>query len=708
MSLLLPERLQEVSVFVFERDLEAVTEAILRSEAMHLEEVESETWSPQRRWAELAARAGGVARRADELADELGTGAVATGRAATRRAVRGGARGTGARGTGAMDTGAMDTGSRGMRAVGTGAMDTGATAGAAARPPRRRGMPAVPAGDALDEPVRPSAELPALEAELRVLEAKAASWRGRAKGNAVQEEAARVARAQLELLRPVEAPVESLRDLKHQHLVLGTMPAENMPRVAAALFSIAFVLAPLETRGGRSLVAAASTSEDAAILDRALRSAFFEPAPLPAEAHGRPTEALAAIEDGLAACEREGLRIEAERQRLSAEVAADLRRLRTRAHACATLLDAMRRFPNRGEVYLVGGWVPDRRLGDLRVAIRSAAEGPVVLESVPPGRRRHGIPTLLRTPAWLRPFDALVSTFGLAGYRELNPTVVVAATFLFMYGMMFGDLGHGVLLALLGGLLYLRGRSPFMIVVAAAGVSGALFGLVYGTVFGAPLLPPLWLRPLESIQSLLLASVVAGAVVLNLGFVLNLVTRLRERDLNGLLLGKTGLLGLCLYWSLVGGGALALTGRLAPGVVAGLVALFGGVLWLQEPVMARLSGRRPTEPLGEALVTGFFEFFEAVLGFASNSLSFVRLGAFAVAHEGLSSMVLRYAGGPGGWLVVLFGTALIVGFEGVVVGIQALRLEYFEFFGRFFRGDGTPFVPLSFQGGRDGRMAIRS
>jgi V/A-type H+-transporting ATPase subunit I len=476
--------------------------------------------------------------------------------------------------------------------------------------------------------------------------------------------------------------------------------------VSAALFSIAFVLVPIEVRGGRALLAAASTEEDGAILDRALRSAFFEPAPLPDEARGPPAVALRRLEEYVSEAHRRGGELAEERDALAASLSGELADLHARLGAAAVACEAMRRFPSRGEVYLIAGWVPARALAQLSRQVRVAATGPVVLEAVPPGRSRRGIPTLLSTPGWLRPFELLVRTFGLSGYRELDPTLVAAVTFLVMYGMMFGDLGHGLLLAAAGALWYARSRAPLAQVVIAAGLSGALFGVLYGTAFGAGLFPPLWLRPLESIFSLLLAAIAAGVVVLNLGFVLNIITRARARDFAGMLLDKSGVLGLALYWTLLGGG-LAVALRGAPVALVAVPALvLGALLWLREPITARLEGERPG-PWSETLVTGFFELFEAVLGYASNSLSFVRLGAFAVAHEGLSAMVLRYGGGSGGWLVVLGGTLLIVGFEGLVVGIQALRLEYFEFFGRFFRGDGTPFVPLSFQGGQDARVAYR-
>jgi len=459
----------------------------------------------------------------------------------------------------------------------------------------------------------------------------------------------------------------------------------------------------MQVRSGRALVAAASTHEDAAVLDRALRSAFFEPAPLPTGRSGSPQEALAALDDHAIELRDRAAALLAERRELAEALGARLLPLEGRLRAAAAAAATVSRYPSRGEVYLIAGWVPERRLATFSAAIRAVATSPVVLEQVPPGMARHGVPTLLRTARWLRPFTTLVTTFGLPSYRELDPTAPAAVTFIVMVGMMFGDVGHGLMLAAIGLLLALRARTPLAPVIIAAGVSATVFGALYGTVLGATRFPPLWLRPLDSIQELLVASLVAGVVVLNLGFLLNFVSRARDRDWEALLMDKSGVLGWLLYWTLLGGGLLVLTGRLPVTAVLLPAAALSALLWLRQPLGGRLLGRR-AEPLGESLVTGFFELFEAVLGYASNSLSFVRLGAFAVAHEGLSAMVLRYGGAPGGWPVLLVGTALIVGFEGLVVAIQALRLEYFEFFGRFYRGGGTPFVPVSYQGGQDARM----
>ena len=163
--------------------------------------------------------------------------------------------------------------------------------------------------------------------------------------------------------------------------------------------------------------------------------------------------------------------------------------------------------------------------------------------------------------------------------------------------------------------------------------------------------------------------------------------------------------GLAFYWALLGGGLAVFLWGLPVPVWLAIVAPLALATWFREPLIERWHGHRA--PVGAHAVTGFFELFETVISYLSNTLSFIRLGAFAVAHEGLSAMVLQYGLAPGGWGVLLIGTALIVGFEGVIVGIQALRLQYYEFFGRFFQGRGRPFRPLAFAGGSDARTPLR-
>jgi V/A-type H+-transporting ATPase subunit I len=320
------------------------------------------------------------------------------------------------------------------------------------------------------------------------------------------------------------------------------------------------------------------------------------------------------------------------------------------------------------------------------------------MEALPPTRGAGRVPSLVRNPRWLKPFEVLVNTYGVTGYDEINPTLIAAAAFTFMFGLMFGDLGHGAILAAVAGLMLWRGISAGAVLLAA-GAASMVFGALYGVAFGAEVFHALWLQPLHAIFELLIAAVVAGIVILNLGMVLNLISARRAGDRMRFWLDKSGVLGLAFYWTLVGGGLAVFQGWIPAGVWL-LVALpLAAATMFREPIEETLQGQRASWTGN--LVGGFFELFETVIGYLSNSLSFVRMGAFAVAHEGLSQMVLSYSSGATGWLVFLFGTLLIVGFEGLIVGIQSLRLSYYEFFGRFFEGRGTRFRPLAFAGGSD-------
>jgi V/A-type H+-transporting ATPase subunit I len=167
---------------------------------------------------------------------------------------------------------------------------------------------------------------------------------------------------------------------------------------------------------------------------------------------------------------------------------------------------------------------------------------------------------------------------------------------------------------------------------------------------------------------------------------------------------KNGIVGLALYWTLWGIVISIALGRSVPGILFGLALLWIVVLFLAEPLTNVLQRRRPIFEgrLAETMVQSFFELFEALIGYVSNTLSYVRLGAFAVAHAGLSMVVFMLADmlgtGPSmivvRAIVIVLGNLAIVGFEGLIVAIQTLRLEYYELFGKFYAGEGVPFTPL--------------
>ena len=262
---------------------------------------------------------------------------------------------------------------------------------------------------------------------------------------------------------------------------------------------------------------AASSTENAAILDRALKSAFFEPIQLPPEALGRPAEALAALKRKAGEIQKRLNDLDRERRKLASELSPELNGLWRRAAAGGKLAEAIRRFPKHGEVFLISGWVPASDLDRVKKAVESAAGHPIAMEVLKADPNRQSVPTLVRTPRWLQPFEELVTTFGLSSYNELDPTLIVTVSFLIMYGMMFGDLGHGLLLLLTG--LWLRqpeagSRDP-------GGGRGSERN-VFRSALRRRIRPAGYARrmaqPLEGIWTVLITAVAGGVVLLNIGF----------------------------------------------------------------------------------------------------------------------------------------------------------------------------------------------
>jgi V/A-type H+-transporting ATPase subunit I len=284
---------------------------------------------------------------------------------------------------------------------------------------------------------------------------------------------------------------------------------------------------------------------------------------------------------------------------------------------------------------------------------------------------------------------------------------------------MFGDVGQGALL-LVTGLLMSRRAGPgklrdFGALLAMCGAVAILSGWVYGSVFGIEraIQPPLggWfeidVKRTESIKPLLVATVGLGVLMMTLGVALNIVNRVRSRDYFALVIDKFGIVGFIFYWGVLGLGVRTLVWETGPPTtweILALVVLPLLVLFFREPLHYLMTRRDRTQKahLLSGLMEGFVDILETVSSYAANTVSFVRVGAFALAHAAvcvaifaIERMVRDAPGGPlWSLLVVVLGNALVIGLEGLVVSIQAMRLEYYEFFSKFFSGQGKAYQPF--------------
>jgi V/A-type H+-transporting ATPase subunit I len=518
---------------------------------------------------------------------------------------------------------------------------------------------------------------------------------------------------QLEPIADVDIDISELNDTRYIFSMLGVMPTANIKRLQTSLVRVPFVLLTLRQDSQRAVVWLVGTQRRANVLERAARSAYLNPLKLPVIHEGTPAEVITSLHTAIERVKQDISEQEAVVAQLSRTHQQQLQTLLWRVRASRMMADAIARFGQLQYTYLIVGWAPTSRLDSLQRRLK-AASAEIVIDTFPSRREdsRQNVPVVLNNPRLLGPFQQLVETFAQPRYTEIDPTFLMALTFPVLFGAMFGDVGHGFLLTLLGGLLIsrkvrlLRSLAGLGGLVIYCGLAAIVFGFLYGSLFGVEnILPALWIRPMDNIMEILIVAIGAGVVLLSLGFLLGIFNAGRARDWGLFFFDHNGLAGFVLYLSLLGllAGSF-ISGFPIPRVVFLVTAGVSGLVVMVSEILKHLVQKRwplIEEGIGTYIIQAVFELFETLISFLSNTLSYVRVGAFAVAHVGLSAVIFILATlvGPthsiGYWIVVAIGTLFIVGFEGLIVGIQTMRLEYYEFFSKFFKGGGLEHKPLA-------------
>jgi len=521
-------------------------------------------------------------------------------------------------------------------------------------------------------------------------------------------------RQNLELLAPAGLSPGTLAGLRLAYLAPGWLPRENLLRLEQALEHLHHALIPLVQEVSRVLVLMVGLATGRESLVRALKGAFFEPLSMPPAATGVLNGALTDLQEQILARETSWQQLDSQRSRLRDQIGPELVRIRNRIDLTRTLLRARVLFGKVDSSYLVSGWIPATLVAKLKDALAQElgdrAEVEVLSPEAIPGAREGvlKIPILFNNPYLLRPFERLTKAYGTPAYGEVEPTAFLAMSFLLMFGLMFGDAGQGGVLFLLGYVIFRRffRYTDYGIIMMECGVASVVFGFLYGSVFGVEdLLPALWFSPMKDIAYFIKIAVLFGVGAISLGVILSFINALRLKTSR---LPATGLLAALIYWILAGLGVrYLLTGALewdfwvAAGV-CGVTLLMGTIYVLQRLWLAPPRAEAITEGTGIRLLEGVIEVVDGTIRFVANTISFIRIAAFALAHAGLFIAVFSLADtlnrmGGGGvvyWLTIGLGNVVIILLEGLVVSIQIVRLEYYEFMSKFFHGGGEPFKPL--------------
>lgn len=350
---------------------------------------------------------------------------------------------------------------------------------------------------------------------------------------------------------------------------------------------------------------------------------------------------------------------------------------------------------DKGSFYMVG-WIPYKNLQDILPKLEAEDIECVVKTN---DEVRSDAPTKLKNNRLVRPFETIVKMYGVPNYAEMDPTTFVAITAFLMFGFMFGDVGQGAVIFLIGIILAQK-KVSLGPVLTAGGISAIIFGFLYGSIFGKEgIIKPIITSPMENITTMLIAGITSGAILIIIAMILNIRNGIRNKDKSKILFDKNGLAGLIFYVSIL----ILVVGFL----VKGKLLLSGGVLVLvivvplililfKENIMRKIN-KTKDKGIRSSFIEKIFEIIEMLLSFASNTISFVRLAAFAINHVGLCMAVYilsQMASGAGTIAIAIIGNIIVIVLEGLIVAIQVLRLEYYELFSRFYSGDGKEYKPI--------------
>ena len=441
--------------------------------------------------------------------------------------------------------------------------------------------------------------------------------------------------------------------------------------------------------------------------DAILKSLHFERLRLPDEYDGTTREVCKKLTEEIARLNQEILSTDEKIREAFRENGAKLLAVRRRLQELSSNFDVRKLAAlvenKRGDHFILCGWMPEDQAALFMDEIKKDPDVFVIVEdnheeyfSEPP--------TKLKNPKFFKPFEMFIRMYGLPAHNELDPTIFVALTYTFIFGAMFGDVGQGLCLFIGGALLYKLKKINLAGIISIAGIFSTFFGFMFGSVFGfEDIIEATWIRPISHMTTLpfigklntvFIVAIAFGMGIILLSMIFHIINAKKAHDTEALL-DQNGISGLVFYGAVVLTVVLFMTGNPLPGTIV-LVVMFGIPLLLmmfKEPITNKLEKRLEHSEEGKVMfvVQAVFEMFETLLSYFSNTLSFVRIGAFAVSHAAMMEVVLMLAGvetGNPNCAIVVGGNLFVCAMEGLIVGIQVLRLEYYEMFSRFYKGTG--------------------
>ena len=497
----------------------------------------------------------------------------------------------------------------------------------------------------------------------------------------------------------VDSKIENLYNLKYMKFRYGTVPTKNLEEINRKIDNTDAIYFELKREEEYSWILYLTTEEFLGKVDSFFNVQDFERIWLPKEASGTPEEFINQIEKNI----KENLtKIDKEKE--------ELRNLRIDAKEI--LIGAYKQLLLYENVNILKKYIVHDQNGTFYIVLWVSKDNVENIKSILSNYKNVDYdifdddediqaPTKLKNIKIFRPFETLIKMYGVPNSKEIDPTGLVAITAFIMFGFMFGDVGHGLVIFILGLILAKR-KASLGPVLAIGGISSIIFGVLYGSVFGKEdIIKPILISPMDNIQTMLISGIAVGSIFILIAMIFNIINGIKNKDLQKCLFDKNGISGFLLYgliladvavYFLKGQMLIPINVIVIVSIILILLILFG------DTISSKLEKKK--EQAKTPMVEKIFEIIEMTLSFASNTISFLRLAAFAINHVGLCMAVYLLAdmsSGVGNIAIAIIGNIVVIALEGLIVGIQVLRLEYYELFSRFYEGNGREFKSIKKQ-----------
>lgn len=509
-----------------------------------------------------------------------------------------------------------------------------------------------------------------------------------------------------EYIEKFQIPVEDLRNMKNFRFSLMKLTLDNVIKLRHNCSNIPSIVLEISKEKEYTVAAVFTPVIFAGESDRIFKALNFEQINLDNSLNGTPSEIIAEIKNRISILEQEVVELEKQlkefivKYRKNISILLDSAQLEMKSEVFKNELAASEDF------FYLCGWVPVNKLNNFKIIMdRYKEEVLIIIKNADDSETRAVPPTKLNNNVIFKPFELMIGLYGLPSYGEIDPTIFLGLSYMILFGAMFGDVGQGFVF-LISGLMIKRWKNMNSAggIAVNLGVSSIFFGLFYGSIFGFEnIIKPVLIRPMDNITQILIYAVVFGFLLLITGFIYSLINNLRKGDIENGLFGKDGAAGLTLYLLAI---VFALTKyynitTFQGSIWAVIFAILILLIIMKEPAAKFIKNKKPlfSKSKPDYFIEEGFGAVEAVLSMFTNTLSFIRVGAFALNHVGLflafSALAAMIQNNIGSILIYITGNIVIIGLEGLIVFIQGLRLEYYELFSKYYEANGIAFNPIT-------------